>query len=155
MSSHAHTYCKALSALPAPDAINSIHSAYLQLLAVEKGLEGLDNGPIMRELHRLLALSGHIGFDSPGHALPVAPVKPGKWTQKELEEAFERVSNRADWKAPIAANVLGSQMDVTIAAIVHFTATNPRTAYIGYNEACQTIYHVTSIGYRAGPAGDH
>ena len=88
MSSHAHTYCKTLSALPAPDAINAIHAAYLQLLAAEKGIEGLANGPIMRELARLLALSGHIGFDSPGHALPVAPVKAGKWTKKELEEAF-------------------------------------------------------------------
>ena len=152
---HAHLYCKTLATLPAETAINAIHSAYMQFLAVEKGVEGLDNRPIMRELSRLLALAGHIGFDSPAPAAPEAPVEAGKFTQKELEEAFDRVKNPVDWKAPIAANVLGSNLFATCEAIEHFTATYPRAVHAGYNEAGQSIYHVTSPGYRAGPAGDH
>ena len=103
MSSHASLYCKTLTALPAPDAINAIHKAYMQFLAAEKGLEGLDNGPIMRELVRLLTLSGHIGFTpTPRDSGPTQ----AELGQAELQNAFDRVCDPKDWKAPIAANVL-------------------------------------------------
>ena len=153
---HAHLYCKTLAALPAETAINAIHSAYMQLLAVEKGVEGLDNTRAIAGLVRALQLAGHIGFDSPAPAAPSAPViEAEQFTQKELEEAFNRVKDPSDWKAPIAANVLSSQLDITCEAITHFTATAPRFFPAGYNDARQPIYHVTSPGYRAGPAGDH
>lgn len=157
MSSHASLYCKTLSALPQDAAINAIHSAYMQFLAAQKGVENLDNRPIMRELERLLSLSGHIGFERTVAAptAPSTPVKTAKYTQAELQHAFDRVRNPTDWKAPIASNVLDSQMDITIAAIVHFTATSPGFVPAGKNDKGESIYHVTSIGYRAGPAGDH
>lgn len=151
MSSHASTYCKTLAALPVADAINAIHFAYLQFLAAEKGVDCLDNRPVMKELKRLLALSGHIGFDSHAHT----PPDGGPTKVELLQAAFNQVCDPADWKAPIAANVLDSQMDITIAAIVHFTATSPRFVQAGRNDKGEAIFHVTSLGYRAGPAGDH
>lgn len=151
MSSHAHTYCKTLAALPAETAINAIHSAYLQLLAVEKGVEGLDNTRAIAGLARALQLAGHIGFES----VPEKALSQAEAHQKKLEQAFDRVKDPRDWKAPIAANVLSSQLDITCEAIAHFTATGARFCLAGQNDAGQLIYHVTSPGYRAGPAGDH
>lgn len=151
MSSHAHTYCKTLAALPAETAINAIHSAYLQLLAVEKGVENLDNASTIAGLARALQLAGHIGFEgSPEKALSQAEAH-----LKKLEQAFDRVKDPRDWKAPIAANVLSSQLDITCEAIANFTATVARFRLAGENDAGQLIYHVTAPGYRAGPAGDH
>lgn len=62
-NNHASLYCKTLAALPAETAINAIHSAYMQLLAVEKGVEGLDNAPAIAGLAHALRLAGHIGFE--------------------------------------------------------------------------------------------
>lgn len=75
--------------------------------------------------------------------------------QKALQQAFDRVKNPQDWKAPISANVLDSQMDITIKAIPHFTATHARFVQVGRNDKGEAIFHVTAPGYRAGPAGDH
>lgn len=94
-------------------------------------------------------------METPIAAAPSAPVKRRQFTQKELEEAFDRVKNPRDWKAPIAANVFGYNLFATCEAIEHFTATYPRAVHAGYNKTGQSIYHVTSPGYRAGPAGDH
>ena len=153
MPSHASLYCKTLSALPAPDAINAIHSAYMQFLAAEKGLDGLDNRPIMRELARLLTLSGHIGFDSPAPAAPSATEEAVEFTQAELQEAFDRVRDLKDWKAPITANVLSAQLDITCKAIEHFTATVPRCVRVGFNTVkCSTLRaRLSSISPRRFP----
>lgn len=152
MSSHAHIYCKTLSALPAPDAINAIHKAYMQFLATEKGVEGLDNGPIMRELVRLLTLSGHIGFTPDPRDNGPTQAELG---QAELKNAFDRVCNPRDWKAPINALVLGTDLEITRAAIEHFTGTIPLHHFAGLDDDCASVYQITSPGYRAGPAGDH
>jgi hypothetical protein len=113
-----------------------------------------EHGKTKTAEHVLVARTESL-IETPIAAAPSTPVKPGKWTQKKLEEAFDRVKDPADWKAPIAANVLDSQMDITIAAIVHFTATSPRFVQAGRNDKGEAIFHVTSLGYRAGPAGDH
>ena len=71
--------------------------------------------------------------------------------QEELEKGFALVQPTDDWKAPICA-VLPTSVDLRLvrAAITHFTATIPRFTFLGGDKV-----RVSSIGYRAGPAGDH
>lgn len=77
-----------------------------------------------------------------------------KYSQAEMEAAFTAVQNKRDWKAPIHAFVQPQDIEVTIAAIEHFTATIPT---VKGNEGPSGVifYEVASIGYRKGPAGDH
>lgn len=76
------------------------------------------------------------------------------YTQEELEKAWTLVANPDDWKAPICAELKVAQIDTRLirAAITHFTATIPKLEFLGL--ANDTV-RVSSIGYRAGPAGDH
>jgi hypothetical protein len=67
----------------------------------------------------------------------------------ELRQAFTLVHDPADWKAPIAAWVQGELVNVTVEAIEFFTAT-PATVQLDVE---RMLYLVTSVGYRAGPAG--
>jgi hypothetical protein len=71
-----------------------------------------------------------------------------KYSQSELKAAFDKVCNPEDWRDSIAAEVKVSDIDITLAAISHFTATH---AHVSYRTAdTVTIY---SEGYRLGPAG--
>lgn len=73
------------------------------------------------------------------------------YSQEELEAAFNLVANPDDWKAPIYKILpnMGTDVRLIRAAICHFTATIPQIKF-GYDTVV-----VSSIGYRAGPAGDH
>jgi hypothetical protein len=76
------------------------------------------------------------------------------YTRDELARAFERVENPVDWKAPIRAFVqLDSPADLGLyaAAIAFFTATWPTMTNVNGTDG----YCIESVGYRAGPAGDH
>lgn len=73
------------------------------------------------------------------------------FTHDALHEAFDRLCDPADWKAPISAWVPGELVLVACAAIEFFTATTPTVAL----NTRTMQYLVTSIGYRQGPAGDH
>ena len=59
---HANTYCKTLDAMSKDEAINALHQALMQLNAIERGTENVDNKPIRAEIERLLVVAGHIGF---------------------------------------------------------------------------------------------
>lgn len=75
----------------------------------------------------------------------------GAYTYGELKKAFDAVCDPTDWKAPIMAAMPGEAVNIVVAAIEFFTATNPKVGV-----AVGTMrYVVTSEGYRAGPAGDH
>ena len=67
-----------------------------------------------------------------------------------LEAAFDEVCDRADWKAPIKSIVRSEDLAVTIAAIAFYTATSTSVDVSSYDR-----FVVNSVGYRAGPAGDH
>ena len=56
-----------------------------------------------------------------------------------------------DWKAPIAVSLPGEFVLIVVAAIKFYTATIPEVTL----DVSTMRYTVTSIGYRAGPAGDH
>lgn len=67
-----------------------------------------------------------------------------------LEAAFNAVQNKVDWKSPISAIITEAKVDVTIEAIEFFTGTKSTLTKLG-----DGLVLIQSIGYRAGPAGDH
>ena len=73
------------------------------------------------------------------------------FTHHALKEAFDRVCDPADWKAPIAAWCAGEAVLLLTEAIEYFTATKPRVSL----DIARMRYLVESEGYRNGPAGDH
>lgn len=73
------------------------------------------------------------------------------YTRKQLKHVFDQVCNPADWKGPISAVMTGECVIAAVEAIEFFTATK---AEVNLNVETM-LYHVSSIGYRMGPAGDH
>jgi hypothetical protein len=73
-----------------------------------------------------------------------------KYTQAQLEEAFKKVQNKEHWKNPINAHIPTSELEITRAAILHFTATD---MIVGKTN--NGLTRVWAKGYRLGPAGDH
>jgi hypothetical protein len=74
-----------------------------------------------------------------------------EYTYDELQEAFSRVHNPDDWRAPILVRCKGEAVNLVVAAIKFYTATNPT---VSLNTKTMD-YVIESEGYRAGPAGDH
>lgn len=75
-----------------------------------------------------------------------------KYSQEELQEAFDIVKDPQDWKNPIVW--VGEMCDETLAcvreAIVYFTATEATVSDMGDGNL-----QIEADGYRMGPAGDH
>lgn len=69
----------------------------------------------------------------------------------ELTNAFNAVCDKADWKRPIKATIAAEAATLTVEAIMFFTATE---ATVTPTADAQFVI-VETIGYRAGPAGDH
>ena len=69
------------------------------------------------------------------------------FTQTELDKAFTAVCNPNDWRDKIVAVVDSADLDITVAAIEHFTATEVHKSNRG------NPVDIYSIGYRMGPAG--
>lgn len=82
----------------------------------------------------------------------------GGYRESELIEAFNRVKNKEDWKAPIRA-VLGPTTEAELAlieyAIQFYTATTARVTHKVDANGTVTATLIEADGYRAGPAGDH
>lgn len=73
-----------------------------------------------------------------------------KYTQKQLENAFDIVADSSDWKAPIQAEIPRCQHDLNLLteAVIHFTGTIPTIKPVGSNR-----YLIEAVGYRNGPCG--
>ncbi|MGA2260812.1 MAG: hypothetical protein ABSH28_05180 [Acidobacteriota bacterium] len=69
----------------------------------------------------------------------------------DLRILFEKISDPADWRSPIAVTVSGESVLAVCAAIEYFTATTPKVGL----DTVTMRYLIESIGYRMGPAGDH
>lgn len=82
----------------------------------------------------------------------VSDVIGGRWTFKQINEAFAKVSNPKDWKAPIDAWIPASDKSITLEAISFFTAAGVRVEAVKKD---LSEVRVVSCGYRLGPAGDH
>jgi hypothetical protein len=73
--------------------------------------------------------------------------------QEELKPYFAQVCPKPDWKSPIDAFCRREDLSQVMRAIEFFTAT--LTTYLEVVPPCKEWVRVQSIGYRAGPAGDH
>lgn len=69
------------------------------------------------------------------------------FTREQLDQAFDLVCNPDDWKDVIDAHVSEGMVEVTVAAIEFFTATEVLVT------PDLDAVHVYSVGYRKGPAG--
>jgi hypothetical protein len=74
-----------------------------------------------------------------------------RFSEMEMNEAFKRVQNPKDWRAPINCVVAEAdpvELEKIREAVEFYTAT---TCYV----RCQgrDTYWVTAVGYRNGPAG--
>ena len=77
---------------------------------------------------------------------------PGySFLQSELSASFDRLTNARDWKGPIDAVIDADQLLVSQVAVQFYTATDLEV--VGSPQLGKL--RVKSIGYRAGPAGDH
>lgn len=75
------------------------------------------------------------------------------FTRHELHEAFGRVSDPQDWKAPINTLIAPEDREIVSAAIEFFTATTP--TFAPFRNSTTGQLHCSARGYRLGPAGDH
>jgi len=73
---------------------------------------------------------------------------------KNLSDAFDAVASADDWRDAIMAKVRVEDLEITVEAIRHYTATEAKVEKI-VDDADGTIsgYLVSSVGYRMGPAG--
>ena len=70
----------------------------------------------------------------------------------DMEKVFNRMVDPKDWRAPINATIPYRLYDIAAAAVEFFTATTLEV--VGSMPITGDLL-VKSIGYRAGPAGDH
>lgn len=82
-------------------------------------------------------------------------VAPGI-TSAMLDDAFARVHDPDDWKAPIAAIIRASELPLVTKAIEYHTATTVKVvdSWRPFKNR-EPLLAITAQGYRAGPAGDH
>jgi hypothetical protein len=70
--------------------------------------------------------------------------------QERMHDAFNAVAEPNDWKAPIDTIVpLEADVETIVEAIEFFTAAKAVVTKDEFH------FHITSDGYRNGPAGDH
>ena len=67
-----------------------------------------------------------------------------------LSEAFKLICDPTDWKAPISAQVPFESASLFVDAIVYHTGSYPKST-----RTAEGAFLLESIGYRAGPCGDH
>jgi hypothetical protein len=70
------------------------------------------------------------------------------FTQEQLQAAFSKVQDKADWKAPIFASVAMDELAVTMLAVEFFTATKAEVQQL---MSCGNVL-IFAKGYRNGPA---
>jgi hypothetical protein len=88
----------------------------------------------------------------------------GYYTQEQLDAAFKLVQDEGHWKMPVDCKVegipaaaLGGFIDLLLAAVPYFTATNARIEAVhpeakdGYLTGTYSVI-VKAAGYYAGPA---
>ena len=78
------------------------------------------------------------------------------FTIRDLKEAFDEVTSRSytsreDWRGPIHTTVHEDDLEITKAAILFFTATDPEVRWLWTPD--DRKWEIKSIGYRNGPAG--
>lgn len=72
-------------------------------------------------------------------------------THDELERAFEKVHPKGHWKNPISAVIDAQDVEVCTDAVIYYTGTVPVLSATSEPDR----FLLESIGYAAGPCGDH
>lgn len=85
------------------------------------------------------------------HAVREAHGLPSERRSRLLRELFSEICDKVDWKGPIDTVVDADMLDLYKEAIAFMTATDTRIVG-GIN---QGKFRIVSVGYHAGPAGDH
>jgi len=76
-------------------------------------------------------------------------------TRGELADAFHKVCDCQDWKAPISAWIFAEDVPLVLAAIEFFTATKGKLVESHLTNENRVECLIKADGYRLGPAGDH
>ncbi len=71
------------------------------------------------------------------------------FTEDQLNTAFDKVADPADWRNPIYEVIDRDVVAVTVAAIQHFTAAAVEVKDLEWGDE----FMIRSAGYRMGPAG--
>lgn len=71
------------------------------------------------------------------------------FTEAQLEAAFDKVADPADWRNPIYQVVDRDDVHVTVCAVRHFTAAPIEVIDLQWGDE----FMIKSPGYRLGPAG--
>jgi len=74
----------------------------------------------------------------------------GQYNYDQLDEAFDKVVAGGDWRNPIDCWIPATEKEVTIAAILYFTATK---AWVQSVKKDWSEVRLRADGYRMGPAG--
>lgn len=72
----------------------------------------------------------------------------GKYNEDALSEAFDAVSDPADWRDEIDAVVEEEKKDGTVAAVAYYTG-----APVSALPECDGYVRIRCVGYRNGPCG--
>ena len=79
----------------------------------------------------------------------VLPSTGTAFTEAQLEAAFDKVADPADWRNPIYQVVDRDDVHVTVCAVRHFTAAPIEVIDLEWGDE----FMIKSPGYRLGPAG--
>lgn len=74
-----------------------------------------------------------------------------QYTEEQLDQAFDSVCSKDDWKDSIDAVIDKKDQDLVTEAIIYFTATSPSFLQVKQKGKIRVV----AEGYRMGPAGDH
>lgn len=77
------------------------------------------------------------------------------YSHEQLEEAFDRVRNLQDWKAPVdtvCLNLNAASIKLIKTAVLYFTGTEATIVKLGKKQpGVYQSWRVTADGYRMGP----
>ena len=99
-------------------------------------------------------------FEHRGREAPHSPARPvlkmrvlqetgTPFTEAQLQAAFDKVADPADWRNPIYEVVDRDDVHVTVCAVRHFTAAPIEVVDLQWGDE----FMIKSPGYRLGPAG--
>ena len=73
---------------------------------------------------------------------------PSEAQVARMSAAFDAISDPADWRNPIDAVVENDVVELTVEAVIFYTACVPQVDPVDDDHS-----RIQAVGYRAGPAG--
>lgn len=84
-----------------------------------------------------------------------APILVERWGAYTLllRTAFDQICDKQDWKNPVNALVPWDAANIYVQAVEHMTGAPVKADFV--RKEGLSFAHITCVGYRMGPAGDH